>query len=96
MTEQDREAKEPLTAAALCWRCPSDRFAFETTQQLEPLSQVIGQDRAVEAIQFAVGMRQSGYNLYALGPEGMGKHTVVRRFLEEQACQELAPPDWSP
>jgi len=92
--EQDREAKEPLTAAALCWRCPSDRFAFETTQQLEPLSQVIGQDRAVEAIQFAVGMRQSGYNLYALGPEGMGKHTVVRRFLEEQAGQELAPPDW--
>jgi lon-related putative ATP-dependent protease len=94
MTEQDRGAKEPLAAAALCWRCPSDRFAFETTEQLEPLTQVIGQDRAVEAIQFAVGMRQSGYNLYALGPEGMGKHTVVHRFLEAQAGQELAPPDW--
>ncbi len=94
MTGQESEAKAPLAAEALCWRCPSDHFTFETTEELEALSEVIGQDRAVEAIRFAIGMRQSGYNLYALGPEGMGKHTAVRRFLEEQANQEMAPPDW--
>jgi hypothetical protein len=82
----------PLAAEALCWRCPSDHFTFETTEDLEALTEVIGQDRAVEAIRFAIGMRQQGYNLYALGPEGMGKHTAVRRFLEEQAKQEMAPP----
>jgi hypothetical protein len=94
MTGQDSEAKAALAAEALCWRCPSDHFTFETTEDLEALSEVIGQDRAVEAIRFAIGMRHSGYNLYALGPEGMGKHTAVRRFLEEQANQEVAPPDW--
>ncbi|MDX1574565.1 MAG: ATP-binding protein [Kiloniellales bacterium] len=87
-------ASAALAAEALCWRCPSDHFTFETTEDLEALSEVIGQDRAVEAIRFAIGMRQPGYNLYALGPEGMGKHTAVRRFLEEQAKQEMAPPDW--
>jgi lon-related putative ATP-dependent protease len=94
MTERDSEDKQPLATEALCWRCPSDHFTFQTTEELEALSEVIGQDRAVEAIRFAIGMRQSGYNLYALGPEGMGKHTAVRRFLEEQANRELAPPDW--
>jgi len=94
MARQDSESQEPLAAEALCWRCPADRFAFETTQELEPLTEVIGQDRAVEAIRFAIGMRQAGYNLYALGPEGMGKHTAVRGFLEAQANRELAPPDW--
>ncbi len=94
MSGQESEAKAALAAEALCWRCPSDHFTFETTEDLEALSEVIGQDRAVEAIRFAIGMRQSGYNVYALGPEGMGKHTAVRRFLEEQANQEVAPPDW--
>ena len=94
MTGQESEAKAALAAEALCWRCPSDHFTFETTEELEALSEVIGQDRAVEAIRFAIGMRQSGYNLYALGPEGVGKHIAVRRFLEEQANQEMAPPDW--
>ena len=94
MTGQDSQAKQPLAAEALCWRCPADHFTFETTEQLEPLSAEIGQDRAIEAIRFAIGMRQSGYNLYALGPEGMGKHTAVRRLLEEQAGREMAPPDW--
>jgi len=94
MTGQETEAREPLATEALCWRCPADHFTFETTEELEALSEVIGQDRAVEAIRFGIGMCQSGYNLYALGPEGMGKHTVVRKFLEEQANQEMAPPDW--
>ena len=94
MTGQNSAAKEPLAAEALCWCCPADHFAFETTEELEVLSEVIGQDRAVEAIRFAIGMRQAGYNVYALGPEGMGKHTAVRRFLDEQANQEMAPPDW--
>ena len=72
MTGQDSEAKAALAAEALCWRCPSDHFTFATTEDLEALSEVIGQDRAVEAIRFAIGMHQSGYNVYALGPEGMG------------------------
>jgi lon-related putative ATP-dependent protease len=94
MSSGGRKTPAALPVDALCWRCLPDHFSFETTDDLEDLTEVIGQDRAVEAIRFAIGMRQSGYNLYALGPEGMGKHTVVRAFLEEQAGQELAPADW--
>ena len=85
---------KPLSPQELCWRCTPADFAFATTDELEDLSEVIGQERAVEAIDFAVGMRRPGYNLYALGPDGIGKHTVVRRFLEEAARREQAPSDW--
>ena len=94
MSSGARETPAALPVDSLCWRCLPDHFSFETTDDLEDLTEVIGQDRAVEAIRFAIGMRQSGYNLYALGPEGMGKHTVVRAFLDEQAAQEVAPADW--
>ncbi|MFQ5984370.1 MAG: AAA family ATPase [Alphaproteobacteria bacterium] len=85
---------EPLSAKALCWRCDASDFAFATTDELEDLSEVIGQERAVEAIRFGIGIRRQGYNLFALGPPGIGKHALVRRFLEEKATSEPAPSDW--
>ncbi len=94
MSSSERKVPTPLAAAALCWRCLPEHFTFETTDDLEDLGEVIGQERAIEAIRFAVGMRRPGYNLYALGPEGTGKHTAVRGFLEEQAAREMAPSDW--
>jgi lon-related putative ATP-dependent protease len=87
-------APKPLSPDALCWRCQPGNFTFETTGDLADLGEVIGQDRAVEAIHFAIGMARPGYNLYALGPEGTGKHTVVRRFLEDTAKDRPPPADW--
>jgi predicted ATP-dependent protease len=55
---------------------------------------MLGQDRAMQAVRFGTGMRRDGYNLFALGPPGLGKHDVVRRYLEEKAAQEPAPEDW--
>ena len=50
----------------------------------------------VEPLKFRIGMRRHGYNLFALGPTGAGKHAIVRRFLEEQAASEpLARDRWS-
>jgi lon-related putative ATP-dependent protease len=85
---------KPLPAAELCWRCAPDRFDFNSTDDLEDLTEVIGQERAVGAIRFGIGMRRAGYNIYALGSEGIGKHTVVERFLTEQAKDEARPLDW--
>lgn len=84
----------PLAAERLCWRCDTSGWAFETTQDLEDLGEVIGQARAVEAIHFAVGIEQPGYNIFALGPEGLDKHGIVRRFLEAKAAGQAAPADW--
>ena len=94
MAGNDSTVPEALDLGALCWRCQPDRFTFETTDELEALSEAIGQDRAVEAIKFAIGIRRPGYNLFALGPEGIGKHSLVRHFIDQEADRGLAPSDW--
>ena len=85
---------KPLEPAQMCHRCDPAAFAFETTAELDPPDEVLGQKRALEAIRFAIGMNRDGYNLFALGPPGLGKHAVVRRVIEERAATEPVPPDW--
>ena len=72
---------KPLEPAQMCHRCDPAAFAFETTAELDPPDEVLGQKRALEAIRFAIGMNRDGYNLFALGPPGLGKHAVVRRVI---------------
>ncbi|MGD2050131.1 MAG: ATP-binding protein, partial [Chloroflexota bacterium] len=84
----------PLDAEELCRTCDPDQFTFETTAELDDLEEVIGQDRAVDAIQFGIGIQRPGYNLFALGPNGTGKHTSVQRSLEKKATGEPVPSDW--
>ena len=84
----------PLPLASLYQRCDPQQFAFATTEELFDLTEIVGQERAIEAVQFGIGIRRDGYNLFALGPAGMGKHTLIRRFLEQQATTEPTPSDW--
>jgi len=88
------DAAKPLEAAALRRACDPSAFAFASTEELEDFADVLGQARAVEAIRFGVGIERDGYNLYAMGPEGIGRHAIVRRHLEARAPQRPTPPDW--
>lgn len=83
-----------LDARRLRWRCDPALFEFESTDDLEDLTEILGQQRAVEAIQFGVGIRAEGYHLYVQGPPGVGKRTVVEQFLKRQAAAEPTPGDW--
>jgi len=83
-----------LPADALARLSNPSEFDFATTDELEPLGDVIGQDRAVDAVQFGIGIRQEGYNLFVLGPPGAGKHSMVRRFLDRRAPHDPTPSDW--
>jgi lon-related putative ATP-dependent protease len=85
---------ESLPATSLFRRCDPDLLDFATTAELEPLEDILGQDRAIEAIRFGVGMKAPGYNLFALGPPGLGKHTLVRTYLDRQARQRPPADDW--
>ncbi len=78
-------------------RRPTDpaSLGFATTTELEDLDEIVGQDRAVAAVEFGVRMHRAGYNLYALGPEGIGKQHVIRGFLEREAAHEPKPDDWA-
>ena len=51
--------------------CDTDLFAFETTDELEPLDEALGQQRAMEAVRFGIDIRHNGYNLYVSGPPGV-------------------------
>ncbi len=83
-----------LTGAALRRCCDPATFRFKTTNDLESLDDGLGQDRAVEAVRFGVGMRHEGYNMFAFGPPGTGKYSLVRRYVEEKAANDPAPFDW--
>jgi predicted ATP-dependent protease len=83
-----------LGPAELCHRCAPERFAFHTTDELADVDLVQAQARAVAAIGFGVGIGSDGYNLYAMGPEGLGRHTLLRRQLEQRAAARATPPDW--
>jgi len=83
-----------LSPDELYRRCDPKQFDFETTADLNAEITVIGQERAVEAIRFGIGIGQSGYNLFALGPNGVGKYTAVCRYLNQQAKDKTTPPDW--
>jgi lon-related putative ATP-dependent protease len=85
---------KPLEATALYQRCDPTQFKFETTAELENLTDMIGQTRAVEAVRFGIGIRRDGFNLFALGPEGTGKYSLVRHYLERQAASQSPPSDW--
>lgn len=88
------QASTALTPDQLYTPCDVTGLDFTSTQDVKPLDGVIGQQRAVESIRFAIGMRHDGYNLFAFGPEGTGKASTVLRFLEREAAGDAPPSDW--
>ena len=74
--------------------CDPDQFKFKTTAELPDLTEVIGQARAMDAVRFGSSIRREGYNLFVMGPPGMGKHSLIQQFLESKASQEAEPVDW--
>ena len=69
-------------------------LGVETTEHLKILEGIIGQKRAVSALQFGLEIREKGFNIYVAGPPGIGKMTAVQSFLEELARRKATPPDW--
>jgi lon-related putative ATP-dependent protease len=84
----------PLESEKLCRKTDPAVFKFKTTDELAAPDEWLGQNRAVEAVRFGIGMKRAGYNMFALGPTGAGKHTLVRKFINEQAATEVFPDDW--
>ena len=83
-----------LSPQVLYTRCNPEQFGFKTTDDLAPLEETLGQGRAIAAVKFGVGIKHEGYNLFCLGPTGIGKHSFIRQFLEETAAQQPTPSDW--
>jgi lon-related putative ATP-dependent protease len=59
-----------------------------------PLKTLIGQDRALQALEFGISNKNSGFNIYVSGYPGSGKRVAINHFLEEKAKNEISPGDW--
>ncbi|HXZ01836.1 MAG TPA: AAA family ATPase [Stellaceae bacterium] len=84
----------PLPASRLRGVCTLDGLAFDTTEELADLPGLVGQERALDAIRVGIGIRRKGFNVFAFGPPGTGKHTMIDQLLRVEAAAAPAPPDW--
>ena len=86
--------KNELTYKDLKVTCNPDIFDFETTEELEPITTGIGQDRGIKALEFGIQVDVKGYNLYLEGPSGVGKTMYTKNYLDSIATKKKTPPDW--
>jgi lon-related putative ATP-dependent protease len=89
MAEQFRLNPEELTSP-----CNIDDFSFNSTADLEPLKGIIGQERAVEALEFGLRIRKKGYNMYISGISGTGRSSYANSITEKLAGDMPVPNDW--
>lgn len=68
--------------------------AFRTTEELADVGVLVGQQRALQALRFGISIPQRGYNIFALGPAGIGKRTAILEVVGREASQLPAPDDW--
>jgi hypothetical protein len=85
---------EEVPAAKLRNVCDAAALGFTTTADVPGLETIIGQQRAVQALDFGLGVRNVGFNVYVAGQPGTGKVTAVHTFLEGVAKDEAPPSDW--
>jgi lon-related putative ATP-dependent protease len=74
--------------------CDPDIFTFDTTNDLPDFKETIGQERALNAIDFGLSLESNGFNIFVLGEHGTGKMTTVKSFLAQKAMKEPVPADW--
>ncbi len=82
-----------VPASQLTRVCTDDPFDFTSTADLPPLDRVIGQKRAIEAIDFGLNMKGKGYHIFISGPEGTGKTTIIGDILASHAAGRKTPND---
>ncbi|MGD8212200.1 MAG: AAA family ATPase, partial [Desulfobacterales bacterium] len=75
-------------------RCDHRVFKFKNTSEINPLNEVIGQKRAVQAIEFGLNMKSPGYNIFVTGVAGTGKSTIVGDIVTQHAKTLPAPDSW--
>ena len=83
-----------LKSSDLRYFCDPKIFKFKSTDDIGPLDEVIGQERAVQAIEFGLGMKSSGYNIFVTGIEGTGKSTITTDITRKHAKTLPIPKDW--
>jgi lon-related putative ATP-dependent protease len=85
---------QPLPASELRRVVNPSSLGFRTTDELTPVTGLIGQERALKAIQFGADIKSHDFNMFVLGPPASGKTTAVKAHLGPKAAQAATPLDW--
>ena len=83
-----------IPVARLTWHCDAELPEFRTTEELPDLEGMLGQERALRAIDFGLNMNESGFNIYISGETGTGRASAIRSLLKKRAKEEPPPTDW--
>jgi len=83
-----------LTTEQVRQRCDPALFGCNSTEELEPIQGIIGQDRALSALKFGLNILKPGFNIYVAGSAGTGRTTAIKSFLETLAAKKESPSDW--
>ena len=74
--------------------CDDKLFDFKTTEEVLPQEGIIGQERAVKAVEFGLKVKRHGYNIFMMGITGTGKFSYAQNYVKEVAKDESVPEDW--
>lgn len=83
-----------LPAEKLRYHCDLGQFEFQTTESVPTLDVMIGQERAVKAVEFGLFSKNPGYNIFISGTVGTGKITYAQDAVQKAAAKQAAPDDW--
>lgn len=90
-----------LSAEKLTWRCDLSLLPFRCTADMTPLEDFIGQERAIRAIEFGLGVNKPGFNIFVTGLTGTGKSSIIKAFLKKITSERARadgnaefPEDW--
>lgn len=75
-------------------RADLSHVSFQTTDDLAPVEGIVGQKRAVDAIDFGTRVRQPGFNLFVIGADGARIHGAVQSLLKQRVVEKPELSDW--
>src|SRR3990170_7942442 len=88
--------KYAVPAEQLNWRCDLSLLPFTCTSEMTPLEDFIGQERAIRAIEFGLGVNKPGFNIFVTGLTGTGKTSMIKAFLKKITSEKRIPQEDSP
>eukprot|EP00913_Durusdinium_trenchii_P008997 g8463.t1 len=90
----DAPSFRKLTAAEVTLTVDPASFGFDSTADLEPLTEVVGQPRAMRALDLGTGIHHPNFHIYVAGLIGTGRTDLLERTLRERIADDTVPPDW--
>lgn len=88
-----KQSNHRLSPKDLTHSLPEKWLRFNTTADLALSKEVIGQERAMRAIDVGLRIGTRGFNIFAVGEPGSGKTSTLERILKDRAKSEPVPDD---